>query len=327
MRSYIGSLFLILGVILAMFSLSFAQTDRLVITSYYPSPMGVYSEVRIVPKAAPSLVCAAATNSEGVMYYSSANQQLAVCTNMGGTFQWGLKVDQLRIDGKLGVRTNAPLASAVVDINGSVRIGTVVPPAIFGASGDIFATRMMAYQSLRIDQFLIVPHITVPPNTDGVQILASTWINGNLDIQGNLSKLGGAFLIDHPLDPKNKILRHSFVESPDMKNIYDGVVVLDDKGEAIVQLPDYFAALNESYRYQLTSIGGYAPIYVKEEIKNNKFVISGGYQNLKVSWMVTGIRKDAYALKNRIVVEEEKGVNNTYKKGEYVYPPAYLTKE
>ena len=36
---------------------------------------------------------------------------------------------------------------------------------------------------------------------------------------GSLSKSGGGFRIDHPLDPAGKYLCHSFVESPDMKNV------------------------------------------------------------------------------------------------------------
>jgi hypothetical protein len=56
-------------------------------------------------------------------------------------------------------------------------------------------------------------------------------IIGNLLITGNLQKAGGQFKIDHPLDPANKYLSHSFVESPDMKNVYDGVVVLDNMGK------------------------------------------------------------------------------------------------
>ena len=47
---------------------------------------------------------------------------------------------------------------------------------------------------------------------------------GNVQINGNLTKSSGSFKIDHPLDPANKYLYHSFVESPDMKNIYDGTV-------------------------------------------------------------------------------------------------------
>jgi IPT/TIG domain-containing protein len=39
---------------------------------------------------------------------------------------------------------------------------------------------------------------------------------GNVDVTGKLTKGGGCFKIDHPLDPANKYLYHSFVESPDM---------------------------------------------------------------------------------------------------------------
>ena len=78
---------------------------------------------------------------------------------------------------------------------------------------------------------------------------------GNTWTVGTLYKNAGAFRIDHPLDPANKYLNHSFVESPDMKNIYDGVATLDATGAAVVELPDWFEALNKDFRYQLTAIG------------------------------------------------------------------------
>ena len=131
-------------------------------------------------------------------------------------------------------------------------------------------------------------------------------IVGDLIVTGTLSKSAGAFRIDDPLDPDNKYLSHSFVESPDMKNVYDGVAVLDDKGEAKVVLPKWFQALNQDFRYQLSCIGGSAPVYISQEIRNNRFRIAGGYAGLKVSWQVTGIRHDAFANKHRIQVEEPK---------------------
>ncbi|HEY3242950.1 MAG TPA: hypothetical protein VGM03_06310, partial [Phycisphaerae bacterium] len=45
------------------------------------------------------------------------------------------------------------------------------------------------------------------------------YFSGNVNVTGTLSKGFGTFKIDHPLDPENKYLYHSFVESPDMKNI------------------------------------------------------------------------------------------------------------
>jgi len=86
-----------------------------------------------------------------------------------------------------------------------------------------------------------------------VNINGTTSITGNLNVSGALSKGSGTFKIDHPLDPTNKFLYHSFVESPDMKNIYDGVVVLNGNGEAEVMLPSYFESLNKDFRSLVSS--------------------------------------------------------------------------
>ncbi len=148
-----------------------------------------------------------------------------------------------------------------------------------------------------------------------------TTCNGTLEVLGTLYKPGGAFRIDHPLDPENKYLEHSFVESPDMKNIYDGIVTLDEHGEATVQMADWFEALNKDFRYQLTAIGAPAPgLYISKEVENNRFSIAGGKPGLKVSWTVTGIRHDPYANANRIQVEVPKPPEQ---RGLYVSPESY----
>ncbi len=147
---------------------------------------------------------------------------------------------------------------------------------------------------------------------------------GDVQVTGTLSKAGGSFKIDHPLDPENMYLFHSFVESPDMKNIYDGVAILDKQGQAIVSLPEYFDALNRDFRYQLTCVGGYAPVYIAAEIESSatghQFSIAGGSPGLKVSWQVTGIRKDAWANQNRIPTEEMKEPENI---GKYLNPELF----
>jgi hypothetical protein len=99
-----------------------------------------------------------------------------------------------------------------------------------------------------------------------------------------------------------------------MMNIYNGIAVLDSKGEAKVTLPDWFEALNKEFRYQLTPIGAPAPnIYIAEEVKDNQFRIAGGKANSKVSWQVTGIRHDKYSEENRIEVEVEKPIGDRNK--------------
>jgi hypothetical protein len=96
--------------------------------------------------------------------------------------------------------------------------------------------------------------------------------NGNVQVSGTLTKQAGGFLIDHPLSPNEKYLQHSFVESPEMMNIYAGTAVLDDNGEAEIKLPEWFEALNKDFRYQLTCLGKFAPVFVSKEVANNGFV-------------------------------------------------------
>ena len=140
---------------------------------------------------------------------------------------------------------------------------------------------------------------------------------GNVDVSGAISKGGGSFKIDHPLDPENKYLYHSFVESPDMMNIYNGNAVLDERGEAEIELPEWFDGLNREFRYQLTCVGGFAPVYVSQEIDGNRFEVAGGHAGLKVSWQVTGIRKDPWAEANRIPTEVLKAPAD---RGSYLHP-------
>jgi hypothetical protein len=158
-----------------------------------------------------------------------------------------------------------------------------------------------------------------------VEINGNLLINpGNLTVSGNLSKATGTFKIDHPLDPANKYLYHSFVESPDMMNIYNGNTTTDATGFTTVELPNYFEALNMEFRYQLTVIGLFAQAIIAKKINGNSFTIQTDKPNVEVSWQVTGVRKDPYANSHRIVPEMEKEPTN---KGKYLYPEVYAMPE
>lgn len=141
--------------------------------------------------------------------------------------------------------------------------------------------------------------------------------NGNMGATGTKT-----FVIDHPTDPENKVLRHFSTESNEVLNIYRGNAVFDANGEAIVTLPNYYAAINTNPSYHLTPIGGFAQLYIKSEIVENTFVIGGGAPGMKVSWTVYSERNDAYLQQNpdqrATEVEKREG-----QKGTYLMPELY----
>jgi hypothetical protein len=148
--------------------------------------------------------------------------------------------------------------------------------------------------------------------------------SSNVGVAGTLTAASKSFRIDHPLDPANKELWHTSVESPDMKTIYDGNVTTDQNGFAEVVLPDWFESLNTNFRYQITIISEDAPDFavarVARRIANNRFMVKTVPGNLEVSWQVTGIRHDAYAKLHRTPVEVNKPA---HLRGRYLTPEAH----
>src|SRR4029434_1570141 len=67
-------------------------------------------------------------------------------------------------------------------------------------------------------------------------------------------------------------------------------------------------------------IGTFAQARVADEIKGNRFLIRTSASGVKVSWQVTGIRKDAIAHQTRIPVEEAKP---EVERGHYLHPEAF----
>ncbi len=164
-------------------------------------------------------------------------------------------------------------------------------------------------------------------STDGYGVYGTSstdfagYFQGDVSVTGTLYKGGGAFRIDHPLDPAHEYLQHSFVESPDMMDIYNGTVTTNSRGFATVVMPRWFQALNRTFRYQLTIVGtrGWNARVVKE-ISHNRFTLQTDRPKVKVSWQVTGIRHDRYANANRIRVVVPKPKAD---QGKYLHPELY----
>lgn len=154
------------------------------------------------------------------------------------------------------------------------------------------------------------------------------YLGGQIGAYGVLSngELGATglktFIIDHPLDPANKFLKHFSTESNEVLNVYRGNVVFDANGEAEVQMPSYFSQINTDPSYQLTPIGAWAQLYIKEELENGVFVIAGGQPGGKASWTIYAQRNDPYLQqypeKRKVEVDKREG-----QKGKYFMPSLY----
>lgn len=148
-------------------------------------------------------------------------------------------------------------------------------------------------------------------------------ISGNLNVAGNTTVMGTkSFMIDDPRDPANKYLKHFSVESNEILNIYRGVALFDASGEAVIQLPGYYDAINKNASYQLTPIGvSMLDLFIAKEVNDGVFVIAGGVPSKKVSWTLPAERNDPYISNNpdvRINV-----VDKGEYRGSYLSPKTY----
>ena len=130
-------------------------------------------------------------------------------------------------------------------------------------------------------------------NRYGLRSEGDALVNGDAHVNGVLTATSKLFLIDHPLDPQNKILRHYSIESDQVLNVYQGTTRIGRRGEVTVEFPDYVQAININFTYQLTSIGTPVQPYVKRKVQDGAFVIAGK-PGAEVSWLVIANRNDAY---------------------------------
>jgi hypothetical protein len=163
-------------------------------------------------------------------------------------------------------------------------------------------------------------------STGNVLVGRTSVFSVNVQILGSLSKGSGTFLIDHPLDPKNKDLYHGFVEAPRYDLIYRGKVKLV-KGKATVEIDaasnmtaGTFAALTQNAEVvALNNLSGF------DRVKSSA-VVDGSFQIISennassdtIHWVVIAERHDPFIINNegahtddhgRMVPEQMKPAN------------------
>jgi hypothetical protein len=129
-------------------------------------------------------------------------------------------------------------------------------------------------------------------------------VTGTLNCSGALSKGSGSFLIDHPLDPLDKDLKHGFVEAPRYDLLYRGRVTLVN-GQATVDIDaasrmtaGTFAALTQNAEVvSLCNRTGFARVRASE-IVGGTFTIFCEDANStdEIAWVVLAERHDPFII-------------------------------
>ena len=240
-------------------------------------------------------------------YFRSTDGQ-GIYATTSGTFKWlGNKTSQAvtGYSNQTAVYLNAGLVG-YAEGTGTYKYG--VYGFLIGTAGSVSSAAIYGDDGINAS------------NTYAGQFYGKVQVNGS--ITGASLSISGTknFLIDHPLDPENKVLRHAAMESNEVLNQYSGNLMTDANGLATVSLPAYFETLNKDFRYQLTVIGTFAQAIVKQEVQKNQFVVQTNQPGIKVSWQITGVRNDKVMQQQPFVAESLK---EGAEKGNYLNPDAY----
>jgi len=147
------------------------------------------------------------------------------------------------------------------------------------------------------------------------------YFSGDVHVSGSVNKAACSFLIDHPLDPENKWLRHNCIESPEYLVMYRGKARFDGSGQSVVEMPEYFAALTKEDQasIHLTPVG--RPFMTGAEWNSGfRSLTVYGEPNREVFWEVLAERDDPVIRQLTRPVEEDKIAEE---RGYYLHPEAF----
>ncbi|MCR9171173.1 MAG: hypothetical protein NXI10_01680 [bacterium] len=271
------------------------------------------------------------TGGDGFAFDGVVNTQ----TNGGGIVSGGVIAGTQWGVGHGGIITHNGTAGRGFEVN--MNNATNTEPNFFGVNngqGSAFVGQNQnniiagtisvadfAYTGTDIADHVGVEGASTPAAGWGVGVLGTGNFYGVFS-QGNFGATGTkTFIIDHPEDPENKMLKHFSIESNEVLNMYRGMVELDANGQATVELPSYFEDININASYQLTAVGTPQQPYVLQEIQGNQFVVAGA-PNTKVSWTVYADRNDPYMQENPSESQAEVAKTGE-RQGKYLNPELY----
>jgi hypothetical protein len=190
---------------------------------------------------------------------------------------------------KSGNYTNgaAPLTAAV----SNVIIGTCIM-CIGGTNNIIFGT--CANKSGIASNTTLIWNVENGVGHSGVRLC------------GCLVKGGGSFEIVHPnpAKSKDKVLYHSFVESPSRgDNLYRWSVDVKDRSHSI-KLPNYYKHLNENTTIKISSVGHFGKAYGQIDKDQDNLTICTN-QDGKYNVLAVATRCDKHALADNFILEKD----------------------
>ena len=225
-------------------------------------------------------------------------------------------------------RNNSSLASAVVGRNDGAGFGVFGfgGSGVFGQGGRLGGSGP-GVRGENVNPASTAAGVEAITNGTGPALLATSTnavptagrFRGDVMIEGNLTVTGTktGFLIDDPANPAEATLAHTPVESDGYTVTYSGNVRTGSGGRATVRLPEYASGLAGDWRYSLTPIRSFARAIVAREVRGDTFVVRTDRPRVKVSWVLIGTRRDAYATAHPFVARRPKGQHD---RGRYLHP-------
>ena len=190
--------------------------------------------------------------------YNSTPEALTYNPGFGGAGVCG-RADRYSIPGVFGINTSTRGGAGVFGQGSDGVSGEGTGDGVFGSGAngvEGFGTAIGVHGSATSGAS---GNYGVYGDTNAPDGNYAGYFDGNVKVTGTLTAAAKNFKIDHPLDPANKYLVHSCVESSEMLNTYSGNIMLDSEGRAVVHMPEWFQAENGDFRYQLTCVGGLCP--------------------------------------------------------------------